>query len=222
MKHYIRSIVVMTLFIPLSTFAQGALANDNSNWFVKPNIGISLISDFSVNFSDANNTNENADINTDSGFLAGLGVGYRYNEYLAVEVAWEYRTNDSSVSLANGLVYEDGNYASNTFFINGIYTFGSKGRWKPYLGAGIAWLQEVDIDIEKNESELSYSANGDIGLQVFGGVNYELNNNWDLQAEVRTTSITGIDFEAETSSTGSFSGLDYKPTTVQFAMVYNF
>lgn len=222
MKHNIRTLVVTTALIPSTIFTQNSFAEDHSNWFVKPNIGISLISDLSANVNDVNSANGKADIDIDSGLVAGLGVGYRYNKHLAVELAWEYRSNDSAVSLPNDVVYEEGDYASNTFFLNGIYTFSSNNRWKPYLGAGLAWIQEVDIDLETAGSELSYSASGDVGYQIFGGVNYELNKHWDLQAEVRTSSVSGIGLEAETNSTGGFSDLDYKPATFQLGMVYNF
>lgn len=222
MKHHIRSVAVKSTCILSVLLSPTVFAADDRGWFLKPNVGLSNLSDLSASVTGIGAFDGSADISTDSGFVAGLGLGYRYNSNWAAEIAWEYRTNDSAVTLSDGTLFSEGDYASNTFFLNGIYSFDSSSAWTPYLGAGISWVQEIDIDLEAGGNELSYSGDGEVGFQVFGGVGYSFNDNWALQAELRYGSITGIELDAESTALGQFSDLDYQPTTFQMALVYDF
>lgn len=195
-----------------------ALAND---WVVRPYIGMSIMSDLSGQAEQVETQSGAVDVNLDSGFTAGLGLGYQFSKQWLVELAWEYRTNDSEVTLPDGDTFTDGNYASNLFFLNGIYQFNTSSPWSPYLGAGISWAQEIDIDLERDGMEQSFSGDGEFGYQVFAGTNYALSENWAAQFEVRYGSIGDIPLEAE-GTPGRITGLDYKTTTVQLGLAYRF
>ena len=192
------------------------------NWFVRPYVGISQMSDLSADFNDIDGQSGKADIDLDSGFTGGLGVGYRYTDNFAVELGWEYRSNDSSVTLNDSSEFDDGNYASNIFYLNGHYFFAQSDDWQPYVGAGLTWIEEVDIDLERNGDELSYSASGDVGYQLFAGVDYALDTHWKLQGELRYGSVQGIDLDGESGDPGGIDDIDYETTTLQFGVVYAF
>lgn len=220
---------VRTHAIPIS-FALAVLAQDSlaqspssEHWFTRVWGGYSSLADTAgeVNGFQGTLDGELIDVTTSAGFTAGAGVGYRYNQRLAVEFAWEYRTNDSETSFNAGPSFSDGNYASNTFFLNAYYFLDTYGAWEPYLGAGLAWIQEVDIDLEGNGPEQSFSGDGDTGLQVIIGSNYRLSNHWSAHGELRYGSITGIDLENE-SGEGSFQRFDYEPFTLQIGVTYKF
>lgn len=196
-------------------------AQSEEGWFLRPYLGLSQMSDINANTLDIGSVDGSADISLDSGFTAGLGVGYRYNNYVAAEFAWEYRSNESEVTLADMQTFDEGNYASNTFFLNGFYYPDGFETWQPYLGLGLSWIQEIDIDLEADGSEQSYSGSGDFGFQVFAGVDYPIINRWDLQAEIRYGSIGGINLEGE-GITGEVSNLDYDTFTGQLGVVYRF
>lgn len=164
---------------------------------------------------------DSIDVTTDNGFTTGLGVGYRYGSRIAVEAAWEYRTNESETSFASGLAFPEGNYASNMFFFNGYYFLTARGAWEPYAGAGLAWVQEVDIDLEGDGPEQSFSGDGDVGFQVFVGSNYRLTDRWSVHGELRYGSVTGIELSGENVD-GTISDFEYEPVTVQFGINYNF
>ena len=210
------AITGLILAMPATTLAE------DSNWFVRPYVGLSQMSDLSADFEDIENLSGSADIDLDSGFTGGLGVGYRYTDNFAVEFGWEYRSNDSSTTLADTAEFEDGNYASNIFYLNGHYAFEAQGKWQPYVGAGLTWIEEIDIDLERDGEELSYSGSGDTGYQIFAGVDYALTNDWTIQSELRYGSITGIDLDGESGDPGEITGLDYETTTLQVGLVYNF
>ena len=199
---------------PLSVQAQG--------WFIKSHIGLSQMSDLTGNGQSIAGESGRAEVALDSGFNAGLGGGYWWNDHIAMELGWEYRSNGSQTEIDGGATYPEGNYASNTFYLNGLYHFSSNGKWQPYVGAGLVWVQEVDIDLEGDGNELSYSGDGDTGYQVLAGVNYRLNQDWWLQFEGRYTSNSDLTLEAEDSSGGKFSDFDYQPVTLQVGLAYRF
>ena len=72
---------------------------------------------------------------------------------------------------ANTSVFDDGNYASNIFFLNGYYHFTPSGKWESYVSAGLLLVQEVDIDLERAVSEISLTSDGDLVALKFSQVN---------------------------------------------------
>ena len=205
----------------ISILSSTALATEDT-WFVRPYVGFSQMSDLSSDFTDIDGLSGDADIDLSGGFTGGLGVGYRYTDNFAVEFGWEYRSNDSEVTLADTSEFDDGNYASNIFYLNGHYLFARNGKWQPYAGAGLTWVEEIDIDLERGSEELSYSGDGDIGYQVFAGINYDLNEKWKLQSELRYGSIADIDLDGEGGEAGEFDSIDYETTTIQVGLVFDF
>jgi opacity protein-like surface antigen len=214
MKIFITTFLLTTsLFIP-------ALASE-SGWFVRPYIGISQMSDTSANATQVDNLNGDVAVSLDSGFTAGLGLGYQYNSRFAAELAWEYRSNGSQTTVADQSIFKEGNYASNLFFINGFYFFPNQSDWTPYLGAGLSLAQEIDIDLERDGIEQSYAGSGDFGYQLFAGANYHLSKRWSLQLEIRYASMTDLELEAEADS-GLIDNIDYNTSTAQLGLVYHF
>ncbi len=210
-------IIGLAAIAPLEVFAE-----DREGWFVRAYGGYSQHSDIDADTSGIVGASTQADISIDGGFTAGAGVGYRYGDNWAVEVAWEYRSNDTETDVGGEESYPDGNLASSTFYLNGYYHFPATGRWDPYVGAGLGWLQEVDIDLEGNGPERSYSGDGDTGLQLFAGANYELTEHLQLQGEIRYSYFSDLDLEGENGARGEFSSLDYDPLTLQVGLVYRF
>lgn len=195
---------------------------EESGWFARVYGGYSSISDIDADSSGVADGDVAADVSVDGGHNAGLGVGYRFDSNWAADLTWEYRTNDTETDLGDEVTYPDGNIASSTVYLNGYYHFSTTGKWDPYIGAGLGWLQEVDIDLEGNGPFRSYSGDGDIGYQLFAGANYPLSERWLLQGEIRYTSFTDLDLEGEGRTEGEFSSLDYEPLTIQFGVQYRF
>lgn len=210
--------------IPVALAQSPSTEQDPSRaWFTRAWGGLSSLPDTRGTIDDFNleTPGSSIDVSLSGGFAAGAGIGYRYNPRIAVELAWEYRSNDSETDFESGTRFDAGNYASNTFFLNGFYNFDNRGRWEPYVGAGLSWVQEIDIDLEGNGPEQSFSGDGDFGVQLFLGSNYRLTKRWSAHGEVRYGVLSGIDLEGE-NVPGNISDLDYDPLTLQFGINYRF
>lgn len=212
-KHNLWVLIFTTSIASTSVQADG--------WFLRPVVGMSLMSDTSVNATNVDSVTGYANVDLDSGFNAGLGIGYQYSANWAAEIYWEYRTNDSSVDLAGQSNFDGGNYASNIFYLNGFYYLRPEAKWKTYLGLGLGWVQEIDIDLQRDGTEQSYSGDGDVTWQVFLGTEREITDNLSFQAELRHGEVSGIDLQGE-SAPGAFSDLDYNTTTLQIGLRYSF
>ena len=195
--------------------------SDDAGWYLKPTIALSQLSDETGNTTGIGNSDGIAPVNLNSGFASGLVLGYDYGSSWSAELGWEYRSNDSEVTLADGTGFSDGNYASNTFFINGIYKFDTDSQWQPYLGAGLSFIQEIDIDLESNATELSYSGDSETGFQFFAGIEREIGGNWSILGEARYTNFDELELEGENTA-GRFSNLGYSPVSLQLGLKYSF
>lgn len=221
MRKNLKMIWKVITFISLGLIANVTAATEAGTWFVRPVVGYSYMSDPDADSERIGSADGSADIALDGGFNAGLGIGYYFTPKWAAELVWEYRSNDSEVTTADGERYDDGNYASNLFFLNGIYFFDSMGVWQPYVGAGLSWAEEIDIDLERAGEERSYSTDGDVGYQIFAGINYLFTTNWSLQGELRYGEIADLDLDGEDDN-GVIKDIDYETTTVQLGVVYYF
>jgi outer membrane protein W len=208
-------LVTLTSLLVVSTSSTAY----QEEYFLRPAFGISSLSNTYGDTTSIGNTNGKADVEPGNGFNAGLGVGYHYTDQLAIELFWEYRSNESETTIADGTQFTEGNYASNIFFLNGHYNFHSGSNWRPYLGAGLGWVQEIDIDLEANGVELSYSGDGHITYQAFTGIDYRLNSRISINAELRYQALSSVDL-VEEGGEGSFSSLDYNPITLQLGLTW--
>ncbi|MDM7859478.1 outer membrane beta-barrel protein [Alteromonas sp. ASW11-36] len=215
---------MLTAALIAITFSSSALASD-STWYTKASVGLSQLSDTS---SDATNTaitatdNNRWDANIDSGFYAGAGLGKQISEDFSTELYWEYRTNDSDTQVnANGDSFS-GNFASSIFYLNGYYHAYTNGPWHVSLGAGLGWVQEIDLDLEQGSVERSYSGDGDITWQLMFQADYRLNQNWSLATEARWQDLSRVSLDAEENAVGALDNLDYNPVSLGVNLSYRF
>jgi opacity protein-like surface antigen len=203
--------------------AGGAGAGAGANFYLKPHAGISMVQDNDFGQSGVAAAGATGDGAYDTGWAAGLGFGYRYGNGWSAEIDWEYRTNDNdSIAFSDATRFGDGNLASNILYLNGYYTFEpGNASWRPFVGAGLGWVQEIDLDLESGGSETSYSGDGDIAWQLMAGVETDLAEDWRLQGELRYSRVSGVDLDEEGGS-GRISDLDYEAWTIGVAVVYDF
>jgi len=192
-----------------------SLASESSHFYLKPYAGISYMNDV-TRTDNAVNT----EIELDKGMALGAAFGYQFNTNVALELAWEYRSNDSETRVGNTF-FPEGNYASNIVYVNSIYTFDGFEKWRPYLGLGLGWIQEIDLDLEQNGIEQSLSNSGNLAYQGFVGVEYHWSAAWSFHTELRHAGAKSGTLENELSKE-RFGSLNYKPFTWQVGAKYRF
>ncbi len=155
---------------------------------------------------------KNYDASYGSGFLSGAALGYQWLSF-GLELEFFYRSNDVS-SVSRGLErFAGGDYASTNFFLNTQYTFGSIAGLaaviRPYIGAGIGLMQEIDIDLPGTGAE-NLSSSWDLGIQALVGLRWEISPHWSLFTEARYIYGGSPDMSTETgpsrSATAEYNG----------------
>lgn len=205
----------LTFALALMGFSTASMAAETGHYYVKPYAGISYMNDVKGQTGSSPIA-----VELEKGMTLGAAFGYRYNANIAAEISWEYRTNDSETQVGNQF-YPAGNYAANLVYLNGIYYFDALGAWTPYLGVGAGWMQEIDIDLELNGVETSYSNSGNFSYQGFAGVEYRFNSRWTFHTELRHAGAKSGRLQDEQTK-AEFASLDYKPFTWQFGARYQF
>lgn len=163
-------------------------------------------------------------------FGGGLGFGgdfgWRYGNGWAAEVEWNYRRHSlDALKLGAATVARDGDFASNTLLINGVRRLGKSGAWTPYLGAGIGWVQEIDIDLTPaaGGAERGYSSGRKVAFQLMAGVEYVLTPRWSMAGDARWLRVGSVRLNNEEGNAGGTIGpLTYNPVSVQLGLRYRF
>lgn len=156
-----------------------------------------------------------------SGIGLGGAVGYRYGNGWAAEIAWDYRSHELK-GIGNTAV--TGDFASTVLFVNGYYRFQKTGVVRPFLGLGLGYVTEMDIDIGRagTSSELGYSRRGGLATQAIFGGEFDLSPNWSLSADLRLSKLASGTFKAETAGSLIEGKPKYQPTSLNFGVTYKF
>jgi opacity protein-like surface antigen len=169
----------------------------------------------------SSNTNESGALGGGSGLRAEFGsgtgfggdIGYRYGNGWAAELEWNYRRHSLDRLLqGSSNLARDGDFASNILLINGLRRFAARGAWTPYAGAGIGWVQEIDIDISPSSgsAERGYSSS-------------TLTPQWRLTADARWLRAGSVRLNNEVGNPGGSAGpLKYNPLSVQVGIRRSF
>lgn len=154
-----------------------------------------------------------------SGIGLGGAFGYRYGNGWAAELAWDYRSHD--VKRIGGTPVQ-GDFASTTAFLNGYYRFQKLGIVRPFVGAGLGYVTEIDMDLSRDGAEKEYSRRGGLGVQAILGGEVELTDRWNVSADLRWSQMGSGSFKS-TSAGATLSGKPkYQPTSVNLGLTYRF
>jgi outer membrane protein W len=214
---------ITLILAALALIYKPAFADDTGKWFAKLYSGTSSLADQSAEQTGVAGAGATGKIQNDTGFMAGGSVGYNYTNNLSVEVAWDYRSNDSKAHFSDGTIFNDGDFASNIFFLNSRYTFNSisQTQLRPYIGAGLGYVEEIDVDLKSSSAEGSYSKGNEFAYQFMAGAIYPLAERIDLDVGLRYVRVDNIKLKRESGS-GELRNVDYDPLSVIVGLSYKF
>jgi opacity protein-like surface antigen len=140
-------------------------------------------------------------------FFAGLGIGYRFNNWLRFDITGEYR-GSSSIGV-NDIVFNPfindfqtntykGNLTSLVTLFNGYIDLGTWNCLTPYIGAGIGFTQNRVSGLTDQGSvagfpTLGYANSGtntDLAWALMAGLGYEVNKNLTLELGYRYLNLS--------------------------------
>lgn len=146
----------------------------------------------------------------DNGYTMGAVFGREFDGRWRLEGEFRYRTNEfASVDLPGGARITDGDFSSGALGVNGYWLFGeTDARWRPFVGAGLAWMQEIDLDLAEDPVNGSWSGDG-TAWQVMGGVSWAVSERWHVDFEARYLDAGSVTMDAERGGPGGMITADY-------------
>ncbi|MEN9726483.1 MAG: hypothetical protein RL434_849 [Pseudomonadota bacterium] len=158
---------------------------------------------------------------TDAGWVTTGAVGWAAGPW-RFETDLSYRRNGlEGANFNGGPRFGEGDFASLVIGANVIREFNllPDERIVGYVGAGLAYVEEVDLDLENNATERSFSDSG-VGPQVLLGARYALWEHWELFTEYRYVHAGSLDL-AEEGGTGRIKS-DYGAHSVSAGIGWRF
>lgn len=195
------------------------VAQDRSGTYVSVYGGSSSLASTSLTESRTSLSTLTGKGSFGSGIGLGGAFGYRYGTGWAAELAWDYRSHD--IKRIGGTPV-DGDFASTTAFINGYYRFEKLGIVRPFVGVGLGYVTEIDIDLNRNGSEQEYSRRGGVAVQAIVGGEMELTEHWSLSADLRRSEMDSGSFKSSSAGSTLSGKPKYQPTSVNLGLTYRF
>ncbi len=218
MKH----LTLIATTVLLSSLSGGNALADGKKYYATGTVGIGFLGSETLTYSDDSLT-ATADADFDASFAGGGTLGYYLNDNWRLEGEIMYRRNDmQEITLGGVGTSPEGDFASLSFAISALYEFQptDNPRLKTYVGAGLAFVQEIDIDFEIDSMETSFETD-ETGLQLQAGARYDLNDRLFMDLTARYLAVSGarMEFPADTSRTIES---DYSPLTLSLGLGWRF
>jgi outer membrane protein W len=200
-----------------------AVADDDNRWYATANIGLGTLGDSTLSFSDGSTTNT-AEASYDASFAGGGTIGYQFGNGWSLEGELMYRRNDlEAIDLAGLGSFSGGDFASLGLGVNALYrfNFGDSGKWSGYVGPGVVWLQEIDIDFDSDgQQEISFEGD-ETALQLKFGARYDFSDRWFAEAGATYLAASGVTMELPADSVQTLES-DYDHWTVSAGIGFRF
>ena len=200
-----------------------AVADANNRWYATANIGFGTLADSTLNYSDGTEAGT-AEAAFDPSFAGGGTIGYQFANGWSLEGEIMYRRNDLEALDIPGLGdFTEGDFASLALGVNALYrfNFGDSGKWSGYIGPGIVYLQEIDIDFDTaGQQETSFETD-DTALQLKLGARYDFSDRWFAEASATWMTASGVTMELPEDSVQTIES-DYDHLTISAGIGFRF
>lgn len=207
---------------PSAAFAQRAPSAAAAPWYGILTGGLSSVSDPAVTLGGASGRFE-----AGSGTTFGGAVGRRFSDSLRGELEISYRSNGIKGARLAGIdaSQSDSDLAALFFMANVYYDFApipaGPARFRPYVGLGLGFAQEVDTDLTVRGAAAQFSGSG-AAWQLSLGVNWDYGSRWFAGAGLRYTDAGRIDMSGSGAVAGQTLDLRYRAFTASASIGYRF
>ncbi len=205
----------------LFSAAQAADAREE-RWYGTLDAGIGFLGSEDLNYRDGT-TNVTGEADFDASFTGGATLGYRLNDRWRVEGEILYRTNElSDVTLPGLGTFGEGDFSSVGIGLSALRDFDLFGspKVRSYVGAGVVFIEEIDIDFEAGGDEISFETD-DVAFQLQAGARYEIGERLFLDAGLRYLIASGVEMEFP-ADTSRIVEADYSPLTITAGIGWRF
>lgn len=222
--------VIKTILLAGLVTAGGAWAHESGDIIVRGGLTTVIPNDDSgsVVVEGVGNVGMAAQVNNNTQF--GLNFVYMFDSSLAIEVlaatpfSHDIKLTDTT---DNALGLGDGKLANAKQLpptVSVLYYFNTNSAMQPYIGAGLNYTVFFDEKFTSDRQAQSFSnmkLDNSFGLALQAGFDYQLQDNWLLNASVRYIDIdTQANFDV-LSTTGKVD-VDINPWVVSAMLGYKF
>ncbi len=214
-------VLALTTAVLVSLLSSGASAKDafSPGPYIQLDAGLAIVGDSDVSFGGVS-----GEVKFDPGFAVGGAVGYRFEEWLRVEVNLSYRQADIDKLTALGYTLRGAGDASAFATLANLYIdFKPRSPVTPYVGAGIG---VANIDVDSNSSANVLIVNDDsteFAWNVMAGAAWSVTDDVVLSLGYRYLGTTDakLDFTVVGVGTGTMDA-EFGVHEVMFGARYNF
>lgn len=201
---------ILTLGLGAVLATSPALA-ERTGLYASASFGLNTLGDQTLD-TTVNGVSNSGKASFDSSFAGGAAIGYRFANNFAVEGEFLYRRADlDRVDLGSFGTFSEGDLANTQFSVNGLYHFNllRNDNIETYIGAGLAWINEIDIDFEAAGTETSFETD-DIAVEFMAGARYYAWENAFIDVGLRYTTLSGAELESPADGANRVKS-DYDP-----------
>lgn len=149
----------------------------------------------------------------------GGAIGQRYGNGWAAELAWDYRSHPIERIAGTSV---SGDFASTVAFLNGYYRFQKMGPVRPFVGLGLGYVTEMDIDISRDGTGQEFSRRGGLATQAIVGGEIDLTERWSVSADLRWSRMGSGAFKATQAGAALGGEPKYQPTSLNVGLAFRF
>jgi opacity protein-like surface antigen len=176
---------------------------DYSGWYIRADVGVgnAVLDKTSSSFTVSTPTGfALRESHLDDSAFAGIGAGYKFNNWFRADVTGEYRTSqrfqaiESATGPINGF-YDayNGSIQSSVFLANGYFDLGNWYGFTPYVGAGagvalhhVSSLTDVGaVDAAGGLGWAPSHSTTDFAFAAMAGVSFDVTQNVKLDVGYR-------------------------------------
>ncbi|MFK8028823.1 MAG: outer membrane protein [Gammaproteobacteria bacterium] len=217
-----KSLTTLTILTFSSLLSVNTVADDRQGFYASGSVGVGFLGSENLSYQDsAVSSTEEADFNPS--FTGGGAIGYYLKENIRLEGEVMYRRNEMEALTIDGIgASTEGDFASLGFGLSALYDFRPvmNDRLSFYAGAGVVFVQEIDIDFEVDGNEIEFETD-ETGFQLQFGGRYDVNERVFIDAGIRYLAVSGakLEFPADSSRTVE---ADYSPVSLMIGAGWRF